>query len=410
MRAEIIMIGTELLLGQIVDTNAAYLARELAELGFDVYRKVTVGDNEDRIVDAIVRAMAHSEVVITSGGLGPTVDDKTREAVARATERKLIMNHDLLKDIEAFFERRGLILGENNPRQAYIPEGAVPVPNPVGTAPSYIVKHGNSYVMSLPGVPRELKYLMQHTVKPFLRKEFGISNVIRIRVLKTAGVGESYIDREIDDLEESANPTVGLAAHAGTIDIRITAKAKDKAEAEGMIHAMEEEIRRRIGHMIYGIDEDTIEQVVIQEMLSQGKSLALLETSTGGMLATRLTSVPGGFQVVKQGWVMGMDRIEKDLLGDFKGQKGVSPEFAQALADAVRKKGGAEVGFAIVGDESPEVGPYRENAGNSYFGFSEKGTVGGDHMKLAGISEEGRTRVVNTALEVMRRQLMGLDT
>ena len=406
MRAEIIMIGTELLLGQIVDTNAAYLARELAELGFDVFRKVTVGDNEDRIVDAIANAMESSDVVITSGGLGPTVDDKTREAVARATNRKLVMNKDLLKDIEAFFERRGLILGENNPRQAYIPEDAVPVRNPVGTAPSYIVKHGNSYVMSLPGVPRELKYLMQNTVVPFLRKEFGIKTVIKIRILKTAGVGESNIDREIDDLEESSNPTVGLAAHAGTIDIRITAKAKNEGEAERLINGMEKEICSRIGPMIYGTDDDTIEQIVIEEMISQGKSLAVLETNTGGMLSTRLTSVPGGMEVLKQGLVMSMGRFGEDLLADFKGQKSVSGEFAQALARGIRKRAGADVGFTIIGDESPEVGPYRENAGNSYFGFSGNGMETSDYMKLAGISEEGRTRVVNTALEVMRRHLL----
>ena len=409
MRAEIIMIGTELLLGQIVDTNAAYLARELAEMGFDVFRKVTVGDNENRIVDAIARAMEHSDVVITSGGLGPTVDDKTRDAVARATERKLVMNNDLLKDIETFFERRGLILGENNPRQAYIPEGSIPVRNPVGTAPSYIVKHGSSYVMSLPGVPRELKYLMQHTIKPFLRKEFGISTVIKIRVLRTAGVGESNIDREIDDLEESANPTVGLSAHAGTIDIRITAKAKDETEAEQLIHRMEQEIRKRIGHMIYGVDDDTIEQIVIEKLIAMGRSLAVMETSTGGVLAARLTSVPGGLQVVKQAQVMGIDRIGEDLMGDFKGQKGVSGEFAQALAGGIRERAGADVGFAIVGDESPEKGPYREDAGNSYFGFSDKGTAFTDYMKLGGISEEGRTRVVNTALEMMRRHLMEMD-
>ena len=409
MRAEIIMIGTELLLGQIVDTNAAYLAKELAQLGFDVFRKITVGDNGDRIVDAITNAMENSDVVITSGGLGPTVDDKTREAVALATNRKLVMNHDLLKDIEAFFERRGLILGENNPRQAYIPEDAIPVRNPVGTAPSYIVKHGNSYVMSLPGVPRELKYLMQNTIEPFLRKEFGIKTVIKIRILKTAGVGESNIDREIDDLEESSNPTVGLAAHAGTIDIRITAKAKNEKEAEQLIDGMEQEIRGRIGTMIYGTDDDTIEQIVINELIAQGKSLAVLETNTGGMLSTRLTSVPGGMEVVKQGLVMSMARVGKEFLKDFQGEKGVSEETAEAVSQHLREKTGVDVGFSVIGNESPDVGPYKENAGDSFFGLSEPGLRTSKHMKLAGISDEGRTRVVNTALEVLRQHLVGTN-
>lgn len=407
MRAEIIMIGTELLLGQIVDTNAAYLAKGLAQLGFDVFRKVTVGDNEDRIVDAIAGAMETSDVVITSGGLGPTVDDKTREAVALATNRKLVMSHDLLKDIEAFFERRGLVLGENNPRQAYIPEDAIPVRNPVGTAPSYIVKHGNSCVMSLPGVPRELKYLMQNTIEPFLREEFGIKTVIKIRILKTAGTGESNIDREIDDLEESSNPTVGLAAHAGTIDIRITAKAKNEKEAEQLIDGMEQEIRGRIGHMIYGTDDDTIEQIVINELIAQGKSLAVLETNTGGMLATRLTSVPGGMEVVRQGLVMSIARVGEEIFESDKGEKGVTGEIAETLARQLREKLGVDVGFAIIGDESPDVGPYKENAGDSYFGLSETGLRTSKHMKLAGISDEGRTRVVNTALEVLRQHLIG---
>ncbi len=409
MRAEIIMIGTELLLGQIVDTNAAYLAKELAQLGFDVFRKITVGDNEDRIADAITSAMETSDVVITSGGLGPTVDDKTREAVARATNRRLVMNRELLKDIEAFFERRGLILGENNPRQAFIPEGSIPVRNPVGTAPSYIVKQGNSYVMSLPGVPRELKYLMQHTVEPFLRKEFGIETAIKIRILRTAGVGESNIDREIDDLEESTNPTVGLAAHAGTIDIRITAKAKDVQEAEKLIGQMEHEIRGRIGHMIYGTDDDTIEQIVIETLIAQEKTLAVLETNTGGMLSTRLTSVPGGMEVVRQGLVLSLGRIGKEIWGDFQAVKGVTGETAENIAKRLRGHAGADVGFCIVGDESPEVGPYRENAGDSYFGLSEKGYKRSKHMKLAGISDEGRTRVVNTALEVLRQHLLGAE-
>jgi len=198
MKAEIIMIGTELLLGQIVDTNASYLARQLATLGIDVFRKTTVGDNEQRIVNAIRKALNRCDVVITSGGIGPTVDDKTREAVAKATDQSLVLNTELLEFVSNFFKRRGLELGENNKRQAYIPENAIPIENPVGTAPGFIVEKNGSCVMSLPGVPRELYYLTEHTVLPYIKKKFGIQTIIKIRTLRTAGIGESNIDRMID--------------------------------------------------------------------------------------------------------------------------------------------------------------------------------------------------------------------
>jgi len=173
MKAEIIMIGTELLLGQIVDTNASFLARHLAEIGFNLYHKTTVGDNDARIADAIRSALKRSDVVITSGGLGPTVDDKTRDAVAIATDRQLVLVEELLEDIIAFFKKRGLELGENNPRQAYIPQDAIPIRNPVGTAPGFIVKSDEKYVISLPGVPHELHHLTENSLKPFLLKALG---------------------------------------------------------------------------------------------------------------------------------------------------------------------------------------------------------------------------------------------
>ena len=269
MKAEIITIGTELLLGQIIDTNSAFIAQQLANIGFDVYRKTSVGDNEDRISAAISKALQRSDVVITTGGLGPTVDDKTREAVAMATERELFLDEDLLKDIKAFFKRRGLKLGENNPLQAQIPTGSIPIYNPVGTAPGFIVKFHQSYVISLPGVPHELHHLMEHTVLPFLKKEFDIKAVIKTRVLRTAGEGESNIDRRIAELEESTNPTVGLAAHPGAVDIRISAKARNESEALKLLNEMEIKLRKRLGKMIYGTDKETIEEIVIKMLADQ---------------------------------------------------------------------------------------------------------------------------------------------
>jgi competence/damage-inducible protein CinA-like protein len=282
MQAEIITIGTELLLGQIIDTNAAYLAKELAAMGFNVFRSTTIGDNQDRIAHAVRRALDDCDVVITSGGIGPTVDDKTRAAVAAAMGRDLVFDQSLMDDIKAFFDKRGLVLGENNPRQAFIPHDAIPVRNPVGTAPGFIVVQDHRYVISLPGVPRELYYLMEHSVLPFIQREFGLETVINMRVLRTAGTGESNIDRLVADLEESNNPTVGLSAYPGAVDIRVTAKAKDSITAQQLLDDMETQLRDRLGDMIYGLDDVTIESVVVNMLLERGLKLVVLETNTGG--------------------------------------------------------------------------------------------------------------------------------
>ena len=345
MKAEIIMIGTELLLGQIVDTNASYLARQLAEIGFNLYHKTTVGDNELRIADAIRSAVKRSQVVITSGGLGPTVDDKTRDAVALATERRLVLDEDLLKEIIAFFKKRGLELGENNPRQAFIPQDAIPIHNPVGTAPGFIVNYQNSYVISLPGVPHELQHLTEHAVKPFLLKAFGIETVIKTRTLKTAGVGESNIDRLIADLEESDNPTVGLAAHLGSVDIRICGRADRAAEVDVLLDRMEGRLREKLGDMIYGLDEETIEGVVVNLLTDPARRLAVVETNTGGELASRLTSVPGGFAVLSRGVCSGIDRLPDVFSEEGAYPAPLSCEGAQAMADKIRTQAGSDIGL-----------------------------------------------------------------
>ncbi len=295
MKAEIIMIGTELLLGQIVDTNAAYLAKQLAETGFNLYHKTTVGDNDVRITESIQNALQRSDVVITSGGLGPTVDDKTREAVASATNSPLFLDRELLKEVAEFFKKRGMELGENNQRQAYIPRDAVPIHNPVGTAPGFIVEDKGKYVISLPGVPHELHHLTENTVIPFLQKAFNINTLIKTRVLKTAGVGESTIDRLISDLEESENPTVGLAVHIGSADIRVSARAKSLEDVEILLDQMEVKLGERLGDMVFGTDNETIEGVVVKRLSDHDLNLAIIETNTGGDLSARLTSVPDGF-------------------------------------------------------------------------------------------------------------------
>lgn len=403
MQAEIITIGTEILLGHIVDTNAAYLARQLADIGFDVYRKSTIGDNEKRIADAVRTALKHSDIVITSGGIGPTVDDKTREAVAIATDRKLILNEELLQYIEEFFQRRGLELGDNNSRQAYIPETAIPIHNPVGTAPGFIVKFQNSYVVTLPGVPRELYHLMAQTVLPFIQKTFGLETVIKSRVLRTAGSGESYIDRQVSDLEKSSNPTVGLLSYPGAVDIRIAAKAQDKYQALQMLDEMEVRIRQRLGDTIFGTDEELLEEVVVELLAARQLKIAVLETNTGGRLADRLTGAPQGFEIVTEALTMPFRQVRARFLHDPPEENAISKAVALTLAETIRQNTGADIGLVLIGDEDPSVGPYSEQTGNTYICLKGAGGTASLHLQIGGISADVRTRITNNTLEMLRK-------
>ena len=262
--AEIITIGTEILLGEILDTNARSLARTLRDQGIDLYRKTTVGDNVARIAQAIQQSMERSDIIITTGGLGPTVDDPTRQAVALAVGVETEYRPELWEQIQARFQRFGRTPTENNRRQAYIPQGASVVENPVGTAPAFIVETGGCAIIALPGVPHEMEHLMTYAIIPYLRRCFNLQSVIKARVLHTAGVGESQIDDLIGDLEGLSNPTVGLAAHSGQVDVRITAKADSQAEVDALISTVEQALRQRLGDWVYGADQETLEQAALQ--------------------------------------------------------------------------------------------------------------------------------------------------
>jgi len=295
MHAEIVMIGTELLLGELVDTNANRLAKALREIGLDLYYKTTVGDNETRITQVLDLALDRSDVIITSGGIGPTVDDVTRLAVANATGRKLIYSTDLEAQIANRFRSFGREMAENNKRQAYIPEGAVPLSNPVGTAPCFLSEdlQGRGIVISLPGVPRELEYMLSKKVIPLLVERMGGAQVTKIRILRTCAVGESNVDRVIGDLMTEKNPTIGLAAHAGQTDVRITVKADTEAEAETLIAPLEAEVRRRLGVAIYGTGKETVPEVIGRLLSKKNLQLGVIDTLTGGLLANSL--IDAGF-------------------------------------------------------------------------------------------------------------------
>ncbi len=302
--AEIITIGTEILLGEIVDTNTRYIARNFRGLGIDLYRTITIGDNADRIAEVIRDSMSRADIVITTGGLGPTIDDPTRDAVAKAVGVETEFREDLWQQVVETIGRYGRTPSENQKRQAYVPKGALGIKNPVGTAPCFIVEYpspqplsqrergeGVRVVISLPGVPNEMEHVLHESIIPYLQKRFSLNEIIKVRVLHCAGLGEGMIDEKITDLEMLSNPTVGLAAHTGVVDVRITAKAKSESEANAMIAEVEAQVRERLGKVVFGADEDKLEEVLLDMLAKRGLTLVALESNLEGILSRKLPHV-----------------------------------------------------------------------------------------------------------------------
>jgi nicotinamide-nucleotide amidase len=297
--AEIIAIGTELLLGETADTNTRTLARVLRGLGIDLFRTQTVGDNSARISESVRQAVERADIVITTGGLGPTVDDPTRQAVADSVGVQLEFHPELWEQITARIARYGRTPTENQKRQAYIPKGAIVIENPVGTAPAFIVnvpalqrkgKEGGDIrkiIISLPGVPREMETLMTSAIVPYLQSHYDLDAVLKIRTLHVSRLGEGMIDDQIGDLETLTNPTIGLTAHSGVVDIRIAAKGGTDAEAFSMIASVEKDLRKRLGDDILGADDDTLESITLEAIAKRGWTLACFEINLDGALLKR---------------------------------------------------------------------------------------------------------------------------
>jgi competence/damage-inducible protein CinA-like protein len=357
MNAEIVMIGTELLLGELVDTNANRLATALREIGLDLYYKTTVGDNETRITEVLNLALDRSDVIITSGGIGPTVDDVTRQAVANATGRKLIYSPDLEAQIAARFRSFGREMAENNKRQAYIPEGALALSNPVGTAPCFLCEdiRGRGVVISLPGVPRELEYMLSKKVIPLLVERMGGAKVTKIRILRTCAVGESNVDRVIGDLMTANNPTIGLAAHAGQTDIRIAAKAGTEAEADALIGPLEAEVRQRLGVAIYGVEKETVPEVIGRLLANENLKLGVIDTLTGGLLTRELIDAGFGDLITDNLHTIDVTAAlqKAGLASRADAQDRDYSTLAMGLAEYVAPRDG--VGFAL-------IGPFNDNS------------------------------------------------
>jgi competence/damage-inducible protein CinA-like protein len=286
---EIVTIGTELLLGEIHDTNSRFIARALRDIGVDLYRLTTVGDNLNRITATLQEALMRADIVITTGGLGPTVDDPTRQAVANVFNVKLVYKEELWQQIYDRFSHYNRIPTENNKRQAFIPQNSIAIPNPVGTAPAFYVELGVKTIISLPGVPREMEYLMNHFVVDYLKKRYDLRDEIILPwVIHTVSKGESSIDEIIGEMEKLSNPTVGLLAHPGQTDIRVTAKAPSAAEAEAMMAPVLQEIREKLKDYIYGENETTLEKAVADMLNQTGTRLSIIESGTSGTIYGKL--------------------------------------------------------------------------------------------------------------------------
>jgi len=339
IESEIITIGTEILIGQILDTNSKYLAQKLLDIGIRVRHKTSVGDRLEDIVSAIEIAIGRTDLVITTGGLGPTIDDLTREAIAKSAGVKLEFREELFGQIKEVFDRIGYKMTENNRKQAFIPEGSIPIPNRIGTAPGFIKEIKGVPVICLPGVPRELRYMMENEVIPWIKNRFSLGRqIIHSKLLKVVGTGESKVDRLIADIvKEEKGVDIGILASESEIKIRIS------AETEEIVEDVTNRIRKRLGKKIYGEDDELFEEVICNLLKERDLTLSILETFSGGRAAQRLTMCPAFLktEVINR----------KDLLEDMIGKKidSVSREISIELAERIRNKSGAKIGLSIVG-------------------------------------------------------------
>lgn len=355
MRAEIISVGTELLLGQITDGNAAYLARVLAAYGVDVLHKQTVGDNLDRVRSAVGLALSRADLVVMTGGLGPTEDDLTAEAVAAALDLPLLHDPAVAEAVTAFFARRRRTPPESVYKQARIPQGAQVIPNRRGTAPGLMVPIGEQAIFLFPGVPAEMEVLVADGLIPWLQARTG-ETVIRSRVLRITGLGESVVEERVRDLIHGSNPTVAPLATLGEVHLRITAKGSPE-EVERRLGAAEARLRDRLGEAIFGTDAETLHEVTARLLLERGLTLAVAESCTAGLAASRLTEVPGSSGFLLAGYVAYSDRAKVRDLGVppalIEAHGAVSAEVAAAMADGARNRASADLGLGITGIAGP---------------------------------------------------------
>jgi nicotinamide-nucleotide amidase len=410
VRCDVIAVGTELLLGQITDTNSQWMGEQLAASGIDSLLQVKVGDNLERITELLRRVLGDADAVIMCGGLGPTHDDITREAIAAVMGVELLPDEAVGQVIREMFEARGRRMSENNLRQALVPEGATIIPQTRGTAPGLICPVGDKVVYAVPGVPHEMKEMMERAILPDLRRRSGDPSVIASRTLRTWGESESGLNERLDgviaELDAVGNPTLAfLASGWEGLKVRLTAKAPTAAEVSGLLDTWDARVRQIVGQQVFGTDDDTMESVVLEVLRGRGLTLGLAESVTGGLVGARLTGIAGASDVFRGSIVSYASEVKFSLLGVPEGPV-VSEAAAVAMADGARRVLGSDVGLALTGVAGPteQDGMAVGTLCVAITGLTVDPVVA--TLRLPGQREQMRQFAVISALDLLRRTLL----
>lgn len=409
MKCEIIAVGTELLLGNIVNRNARYLSEKLAELGVDVYYHITVGDNIGRLKEAIETSLKRSDIIITTGGLGPTDDDLTKEGVAEALGLKLIPHNQSLEKIEGYFKEANRPMPACNKKQGYIPEGAIVLENGNGTAPGIMIEKDEKVIILLPGPPKEMMPMFANQVYTYLKAKS--SFVIRSKTLRVVGVGESTIQENLQHIfDMQSNPTVAPYAKDGEVHLRITAKCQTEVEANNLLLDMEVKITNILKESIYGFDEETLEYIVYKLLKERNKTLSIAESCTGGMISGRLTNVSGVSSVFMNSIVTYSNEakikfvnVREDTLIKYGA---VSAETAQEMAAGIKLVSGTDIGLSVTGIAGPEGGTIEKPVGLFYIGIAMGDVVEAHRFCYPGSRERIRNNATIKALDILRKKLL----
>ncbi len=407
--AAIITIGDELLYGSVVDTNAAYIGQRLTETGIEPVFSITVGDEGSRIGGALEVACRQADAVLVTGGLGPTHDDVTKTVIAEAIGQDLVFHPDILETVESMFTRRGMAMPESNRIQAYMPRHAEVLDNPVGTAPGFLAHHHGTAVFVMPGVPREMKQMLNEQVLPRLRDK-GAGRVILHRWIRTTGIGESSLTQIIGDvIDEAKDVKIASLPQETGVNFRLTAEGRTGDEARRRIEAVETRMVSRAGEHIYGVDDDTLEEVVGRLLKDAGATVAVAESCTGGLVASRMTDVPGSSDYLKEGVVSysnaaKMARLEVPV-GTIDRYGAVSAETAAAMATGIRQTSGATYGLSTTGVAGPGGGTPEKPVGLVYLGLATADGVETRKLLLGPDRHVNKTRAALAALNLLRQAL-----
>lgn len=411
MKAEIIAIGTEILLGQILNTNQRYLSQKLAELGIDVYYQITVGDNPERLIQALRQGLARSDIVITTGGLGPTVDDITLKSIARTLTRRLVLDKKILQRIKTYFGKQCIKMPIENVRQAHIPEGSITLKNDVGTAPGLILEEDGKILIALPGPSRELNPMFERDVIPYLKKKTKSEWIIKTRTIKITGLSESEVNHRVKDILKSPPPvTVGIFAHPALIELKITAKAKNEKQAKAFINKVDKKITSRLKDYIFGRDTQTLEEIVGKLLRRTRKTLAIAESCTGGLISNRITNIPGSSKYFKTTIVAYSNKAKVTLLNvpseTLKKHGAVSSQVATQMAKNVRQIAGTTFGLGVTGITGPTGGTKSKPIGLVYIALATPKQTISREFHFTGDREIIKFKTSQAALDLLRQVII----